>query len=532
MSASRARWWLGGGVALLAGVALGAPREGRAIYLDGVLPGGKALVATRARLPALTGADAACARCHRRSGLGASEGGYSMPPITAAFLGIPREESRVSATADVAPGYHAGRDAFDAASLARAIRDGTLPGGGHLNELMPRYRLDDAQMAALLAHLETLGAPAPGIDATSVDFATIITPDADPAARDAMLSVLEPYAAAPDPPFGAPRRMQHPNRNVGYRVGGRAWRLHVWTLQGPEASWRQQLERHLAEEPVFAVLSGIAGRGYDTVHRFCEDAQLPCLLPNVDLPPDADRDFYGVYFSRGVGLEALLAARWLARDQAPRGPLIQVYRQGDLGERAAPRLRAAVAGLAGSDVALPADAGIEAWRRAVEAAGPDATLVLWARPGDLAVLGDAGLQAGRVLVSGLMGGMTPVLPGAVRERVRVLYPADLPAARAEREALARSWFLRHGVGPGDERIQLDTWVACAATAAVLGTLYEVPTRELLLERFEDMLATGANPGRYRALGLGPGQRYAAKGGYVVQVTPSGEVVPDGDWIVP
>lgn len=531
MSARRGRWWLGGGVALLAGAALGAPREGREIYLDGVLPDGKALVATRARLPALQGPDAACVRCHRRSGLGAAEGGYSMPPITPPFLGAPREESRVSDGADVAPGYHVGRAAFDVESLARAIREGVLPGGGQLNELMPRYALDDAAMAALLAHLATLGQRAPGIDAGGVDLATILTPDADPAARAAMLEVLEHYAASPDPPFGAPRRMQHPNRNVGYRAGGRAWRLHVWTLEGPESTWRAQLTRYLAEQPVFAVLAGLLGRSDEAIHRFCEESALPCLLPDVDLPTVREGDFYGVYFSRGVALEADLAARWLAREGGSR-LLVQVYRKGDAGEVAAARLRAAVPGASASDRVLPANASSADWLAAVEGVPASATLVLWAREVELAALASAQVEARRVLVSGRMGGMAPPpFAPALLERVRMLYSADLPAARAEREAVARAWFRHHGVQPGDERVQLDTWVACTATAAALGTLYEAPTRELLLERFEDLLATGVNPGRYRALGLGPGQRVAAKGGYVVRFS-GGEILADGDWIVP
>ena len=35
----------------------------------------------------------------------------------------------------------------------------------------------------------------------------------------------------------------------------RRWELLVWELSGPESTWQQQLERHLASEPVFAARS-------------------------------------------------------------------------------------------------------------------------------------------------------------------------------------------------------------------------------------------------------------------------------------
>jgi len=46
----------------------------QAVYRLGQLPGGKPLVGERPGLPALEGGQAACANCHRRSGLGSAEG--------------------------------------------------------------------------------------------------------------------------------------------------------------------------------------------------------------------------------------------------------------------------------------------------------------------------------------------------------------------------------------------------------------------------------------------------------------------------
>ena len=69
--------------------------------------------------------------------------------------------------------------------------------GRRLSFLMPRYDLDDATMASLAAHLRGLSAgPVPGVTRDTLHFATIVTPDADPVARQGMLDVLQRYLEA------------------------------------------------------------------------------------------------------------------------------------------------------------------------------------------------------------------------------------------------------------------------------------------------------------------------------------------------
>lgn len=524
-------------LAPITSLAAPAPQVGAAIYANGVLPDGRPVVGTRQRLPALEGAAAACVQCHRRSGLGSAEGPFSMPPITARYLGVAREESRLSEDTQVAAGYHVGRAAFTDATLARAIREGVVPGGGLLNELMPRYPLDDDAMAALLAHLQTLGANAvSGVDSDTLHFATILAPDTDPATERGMLEVLEQYFAAPDPLFGAPRKMLHPNRMVGYRASGPKWALHVWRLAGPAADWERQLREHFAAEPVFAVLSGLGAGDWAPVQRFCEHAALPCVLPNVDLPGVAQGDFYSIYFSRGVLLEAELAAHWLTAPPRGTAParVVQVYRRDDIGASAARALHAQLSagGIAVVERALAPAADGRDWREATAAAGPGDALVLWARAGDLAALSHQAPAAGSVLLSGLMAGLdAAALPGPWRARARMTYPFDLPTRRQARTAMPRAWLNRHGIRLVDERVQIDTYIACVAMSGIVGTLFDAYSRELLIERFEDMMATSTNSARYPSLGLAQGQRFASKGGYVVRFD-GVEPVADSGWIVP
>ena len=76
-----------------------------------------------------------------------------IPPITGQFLFHPRPRRR-----PFRPARHPERAddhaPYTAATLARAIRDGIDVDGKPLSVLMPRYALDDAEMAALIGYLK------------------------------------------------------------------------------------------------------------------------------------------------------------------------------------------------------------------------------------------------------------------------------------------------------------------------------------------------------------------------------------------
>ena len=83
------------------------------------------------------------------------------------------------------------RPAYDTTLFARALRDGVGSGGAVFDTPMPRYRLSDRELAALLAYLRQLGTtPPPGVDAHTIRLATVIAPDAAPRQQKAMADVL------------------------------------------------------------------------------------------------------------------------------------------------------------------------------------------------------------------------------------------------------------------------------------------------------------------------------------------------------
>jgi hypothetical protein len=515
------------------------PTPGEIVYRSGVLPSGKTLRGEREAGIFVEGASAACATCHRRSGLGTAEGQIIIPPITGTYLFRPRGKQIEDMDLRYVQGHGFNREAHTDASLARAIREGVGKNGRKLNYLMPRFDLDDATMASLVAYLKDLSkAPYRGATEDTLHFATVITPDADPVERQGMLAVLERFFADKNEfTRGGSRPLRSTSTGVGFRVN-RKWQLHVWQLAGPADSWEQQLRQRLAAEPVLAVISGLGGKTWAPVHRFCEQASVPCLLPNVELPVVAEGDFYPMYFSKGVLLEAqLIAKRLEQRGDPPLRRLVQVYRAGDVGETAARALATAAAalGLEVTERVLGSGSVVQGQIEATKDLDAGDALVLWLRPDDLSVLPAGIPKAAAVFMSGLMGHLEQApLPAAWRAVARMAYPADLPEMRKFRMNFPLTWFKIKRIPVVAERVQVDTYIACGIVAEMLGEMLDSFVPEYLEERIESMLSYRTLTGFYPRLGLAQGQRFASKGGYIARFAEAQgtRIVADSEWIVP
>ena len=545
--------------------------RGEAIYQRGQLGDGQPLQARTATGSVLSGRDAACANCHRRSGLGTREGRSTVPPITARYLRSGMVAATAPADLPYVPGLRADRSAYTDALVARALREGLDADGQALRPLMPRFALGDEDMTALMAYLEQLDPRrTPGISDTQLHLATIITPDADPVARRGMLDVLERfvadqnavrYAAAP---MLRPTGRGHAGKSM-FRAH-RQWLLHVWQLEGAADTWPAQLHRRLAAEPVFAAISGLGGADWAPVQAFCESARLPCLFPNIEAPPPSASNFYSTYFSRGVLLEAELIASAIAATAfalPARGELVQempevqgvqavqvvqVVRQGDSGEVAAQALQdlARTRGWRVRQVVLPAkadaaqrEASLRQALREVDAyaeAEAEATaLVLWLRPADLALLARLPVPRAAVFLSGTLAEFERAPLNAVwRQAVRMAQPVDLPERRRVRVDYAFGWFSLRRIAVVAPRIQADTYLACGLLSETLNHSADVTVREYLLEMLEDRVEHRVLTGYYPRLTLGPGQRFGSKGGHLVRfASAEGQrLAPEGEWIVP
>ena len=499
---------------------------------------------TRGDGTTIEGAQAACVNCHRRSGLGGAEGHIIIPPIIAPYLFRPLEVNVRDPTTPHVPGFIPHHGPYTATTFMRVVRAGLDPDGKPLGALMPRFDLDDTTLRQMIDYLDALARhDARGVEPHALHFASIVAADADPAASRRMIAILEQFFA--DQNDGAHRYFDGKYRGEPPVLSGveqtyntrRKWILHVWRLRGAPDTWSMQLRTLLKNEPVFATVSGMGGADWRPVHEFCEQNELPCLFPNVLAPEVAPGDFYPLYFSAGVSLEARLMAQRI-RAEHVRGQVDRVVQIHTGVAAAEAAVRALDKELAHTNIET-AVRSVRPQTGTFQAAWPSSdvadrsAVILWLSPQELAGLPPPPGKAALVLASGLLGGLEDApLSSAWRSSVHVTYPFDLPEARALRMRLPLEWLRLHHIEIVDERIQTDTYLACVILARTLDRMLDSFLPDYLIERVEDSLGNRTSNGYYPHLGLARDQRFASRGGYIAHFTASGILAADGEWSAP
>ena len=535
---------------------------GQRMYRDGLLPSGQPLHGIlQGDLPA-EGSHLQCMTCHRRSGFGSSEGATFVPPITGPSLFQPSELQRADRFRKLYEEDLAGRfwvrvreqrarPAYTDDTLAAALREGKDPTGRTLDPLMPRYMLSDEDMGHLIAYLKSLSStPVPGVDASAIHFATVVTDGVEPAKRQAMHAVMDAYVRWKNTDTrGLVQRPGHsPWHKDDFYGAYRTWVLHVWELRGPADTWPVQLNTYYRAQPVFALLSGIGGGEWRPVHDFCERAEMPCLFPHTDLPVISPPGAYALYFSKGLTVEAEALASYLheqSRSITTR-QIVQVYRDTASGRVPAQALRQALQGYGKArlqDRVIDSAQGLAPtfWKHLVQDEQP-AILVLWLEDMDVEGLRSLldstdGLQHLQQLYlsSSLLRETLPSVPEGLRAKIRLTYPFALPELAVPQLYRVRAWLRARGVkGTTHERLQLNTHLVLEIADHALEHLGENFSRDFFIERIEDMMENVSNPGVFPYLSLGPGQRFASKGCYIVKLSDraKGGLEAVSDWISP
>ena len=500
---------------------------GKRIYRDGLLSSEQPLEALVQGNLRLTGNQAACVNCHRRSGFGGSEGQLTARPVTgpALFSVFNAPHPKMHPSTAMSMGM---RPAYTDETLARAIREGIDSFGRPLSATMPRYTLDEEEMKNLTGYLKTLSAaPSPGVTNDTIHFATIVTEGVTAEKRQAMLDVMESFVR--DKNAGTRHETLRAKRGGWdmereYRAY-RNWQIHIWELAGEPATWLAQLEAHYRQQPVFALLSGITAGTWRPVHDFCERFEIPCLFPNADAPPIEETDYYSFYFSKGVSLEAESLAHFLDNNPAETGagPILQIFRNDDVAGRAAEAFRKALK----NQSARVVDIGIDPkqpltadfWSTLTIRETPS-VLVLWLNEPDLNELNaisGAGYPRLRIYLSStLAAGLLSSVPQGLKEKIRFLHSFDLPGQLDRRLLRMNAWLKARKIEQSDQRIQANTYFALTQTGNALMHLVDNFSRDYFVEQIEHGVDNSVATSVYSRLSLGPGQRFAAKSCSIVE----------------
>jgi hypothetical protein len=463
----------------------------------------------------LDGHAAACSNCHRPSGLGTFEGTKRSLPITAPALFAER----------TAPPK---RPAYDDISLMRAISGGISSNGRSLDALMPRYQLasDDAQN--LIAYLRHLGAdPVPGVTQEEVVVATVIADIAPEAARNAVAEVVQRFVDIKN--GGTRQEARRAAASLRHEYGERQargyrhWRLLRWELHGEPQSWPAQLAALYAADPPFLLLSGTAGEHWPTIHGFCERQRMPCVLPLTDNPPDADRDFYSLYFHGGAGLEGAVTARHLrSREGKPLSRILVVRTETGPAQAAFESFQRVLAPDGAIDVQqriVPTGArtGENFWRQLLRTAKPE-VLVAWVGQEQLVGLDQALFRyelAPRIYTAQAFTHWPRTSPLLVHQDLFFVQPFSLPAKGRSLYLREASWLRSQHLEHLDPLLASQALFACHAVGEQFAALIGNYSREYFMEGLEHMLDGSDMTSVLPRTTLGENQRFISLGAYVV-----------------
>ena len=488
--------------------------DGRRIYREGILPSGEPMTAIVAGDVPVLGTQFSCQNCHGQSGMGTAEGTYIVSPIAGQFL--------------FAESPQPARPAYDQDSLARLLRDGLTPGGRQLGEVMPRYQIADEDVSALADFLAGLSSAwSPGVDDTRIRFATVITDDVSEAEREAVLEVLNTFVEE--------KNRQTRNDSERWDRGStpasrlptvhRDWVIEVWALSGPSDTWGEQLEQRYRDNPVFALLSGLSHQSWGPVGRFCERNEIPCLFPGADVTNAEQGDFYTLYYSRGLELEADLIAHHLAEQSASN--VIQVYCASGP-QQAAGRLRTQLegTGVKVEDVAFECDESLpldEITRRL-----SDGVAVLWLGPEQVSAIREESPSARIYVSSTLMERVFETLTGPTFAAHPYRLPGDIDPALAR----FKVWAKTRGVELASPRRQAEAFFACLAMKDAVAHIGRFFIRDFALDTLDHAQSIVAYLSYYPRPTLGPRQRFVNKGGYVLPIANGQAETSEAIWILP
>lgn len=517
--------------------------RGRSIYQTGQALDGRPVVAVAQGDVSLSGVDAACVRCHQKSGFGSSEGAIRSPPIVASILFSPESPSPLERTGDAAPASR--RIAYTEASLEQAIARGIDASGNALSPTMPRYRLEARDLEDVVRYLASLSAaPSAGVTETELRLATVVSATVPAAPRAALAATLAAYVDAKNAGtrLEAKRARHAPWTHLNEYTAYRKWSLTVWELTGPKDSWGDQLRKYQQQNPVFAIVSGLVDDSFAPIGAFCQELAVPCVFPITPVTGTDEPGFYTFHFSRGVALDADIALHELLTSSPPVGDVLQIYEATPRGVAAAAALRRALdtnahdapSPLRLEELPLPSSP-CRAPLELPERFEKPTAIVAWLDADALACLRgawSAESSPAKLLVSSRFA-ERPAAWFAERfgdVSCSLIQPHDATAQANDARRFG-AWARSRGLDVSHPQIQLQAYFAATLLGDALMHVRQHLVVEYVLETIEHAAYRALITAGLPRLSLAPGQRFASKGAYVTRLEPGGSP-STAEWLVP
>jgi hypothetical protein len=515
---------------------------GERMYRQGLLPSGEPMLAYVKGDVSVNGTSFTCVSCHLRAGIGSVEGGVFTPPTNGRAILQPLK--KVHKGVEVKYGESpTRRPAYTDKALAELLVSGIDPTGRVIDDIMPRYLLEDDEMAILIAYLKNLSVKfSPGVTDKEIRFATIYSEGADPVDVELMIKGIDKFISAKNgmsASYSNVRtqrdRLMARAMSTSKELETRKLRLSRWVLKGSPDSWRAQLEDYNRKEPVFAFLGGLVAGPWEPIHRFSEDNGIPCILPNTDLPVISENDWYTLYFSKGFFQEGESAAKFIRSDEAlAKLEITQVVRD-------KPEARALAAGFESvmnehgqkfhnKNIISTSLANTNELDKLL-AEAKSGLLVIWDDSDASALLEAIAVSKNKptgVFVSGrLLDKQAFALPAGIREFTFMTYPFRLPQDKVIEPMMKKPINFKVSESRVDQQTFALAELLNMAIMEIKGNYYRDNLLDVIGMSMDRVVPL------YERLSFGPGQRYASKGCYIVKLTGADkpELVKLSDWVI-
>jgi ABC-type branched-subunit amino acid transport system substrate-binding protein len=399
---------------------------------------------------------------------------------------------------------------FEEKSVARAISEGVDTGGNRLDPVMPRYSMSWEDMTSLLAWLKRLeDEHAPGVTDLALRVGIVLpTRGQRGEVGQAMSGVLRAY---------------FDELNAAGGIHGRKLEPVFLSHDSDRETGLESLRRQLAQEPVFALLSGFVPGAEQALAELAEREKLPLIGP-LTRPSWAGDSSNPYVFSllSGPREQAPLLAEYATRELHLDAPRVAILHPQDV------------------DLSKAASAARErfqalGWKQ-VELLGygrgglTPARVAELKRKGTRVVMflgGDAELTMLTGEAQALAWAPYLLLPGTLSARAAVEAPTVFqgriflasPTSPSDERPHARETFsrLRSRVRTsGDYRMaQVSAYTAAVVLTEGLRRTGRQVSRKKLLDHLEHLYAFDA--GLVPPLSYGPNRRVGAAGAYIVTV---------------
>jgi hypothetical protein len=311
-------------------------------------------------------------------------------------------------------------------------------------------------------------------------------------------------------------------------------------LKGPAETWRSQLEEYYRKEPVFALLGGISHGDWSPIHRFSEEKQLPCLFPQTDFPVISANDWYTHYLSKGYYQEGEGAARYInSRSELLKGGAVLQIVGSSAEEQALSRgFRESWRELGHDEpITVTVQEGKPITREYVQqllVKEKPAVILYWGNSGAVPLLELLTAEKNRpeiVIVSGSRQGTgLGAIPEAARVFTYLTYPYRLPQNEERNgvyiEPYKKNTKIEDAADPMLKRSFIATQVLTEALMEMRGNYFR--------DYFFDVIGMMGDQRYplYERMSFGPGQRYASKGCYIVQLGSGAkpDLIKKSDWV--